>query len=76
MKDYGIDVQLKQVNWDILKTNVQNYIKSQNLSYRSKLQENNITYVNNLAAFKDKNHLVYSKKKENIVEFIQSNQVD
>jgi len=22
MKDYGIDVQLKQVNWDILKTNV------------------------------------------------------
>ena len=63
MKDYGIDVELKTVHWDILKTNIQNYIKSQNLGYRAKLKENNITYVNNLATLKDSHSLVFSSKK-------------
>jgi len=76
MKDYGIDVELKQIHWNILRSNIQNYIKSQNLNYRAKLEQNNVTYVNNMATFRNPNHLIFSKKKENIIEFIETDKID
>lgn len=57
--DYGWNVELKdeKVQWDILRTNVQNYIKSINFSYVSKMTEIGADYINAKARI-DKNHQI------------------
>lgn len=46
--DYGWDVILKSegVAWNTLRQNVQNYIKSINFSYKTKLKEIGADYIN------------------------------
>lgn len=45
--DYGWDVQVNdKINWQALRNNVQNYIKSINFGYVSKMKEIGADYVN------------------------------
>lgn len=58
--------------WKTLVKNVQMYIKSINFDYVSGLKQNETPYVNNLAAFLDKNTLVYTSNKDNLSEFLKT----
>ena len=51
------------VRWDVLRENIQNYIRSLNFKYRVRLREKDVTYVNKLAKFVDKNTIEATDKK-------------
>lgn len=51
------------VNWDVLRENIQNYIRSLNFKYRVRLREKEVTYLNKLAKFVDKNTIEATDKK-------------
>ena len=52
-------------NWELLKTNVQNHIRGLNFKYRVDLREKNVTYLNMLGKFVDKNTVETVDKKGN-----------
>jgi thioredoxin reductase (NADPH) len=52
-------------SWELLKTNVQNHIRGLNFKYRVDLREKNVTYLNMLGKFLDKNTLETVDKKGN-----------
>lgn len=58
------DVQPK-TKWGILRQNVQDHIMGLNFKYRVNLRENNVTYLNKLAKFVDKNTLEALDRKGN-----------
>lgn len=62
-------------NWKVLVQNVQSYIKSMNFGYKSKLKQQNIPYVNALASFRDANTLVFTPKKEILLDFIKHQKI-
>ncbi len=51
------------VNWESLRENIQNYIRSLNFKYRVRLREKEVTYLNKLAKFVDKNTIEATDKK-------------
>jgi len=55
-------------NWESMRENVQNHIKSLNFKYRVTLRENSVTYLNQLAKFKDQHTLEVTDKKGNVSE--------
>jgi thioredoxin reductase (NADPH) len=52
-----------QVKWEVLSENIQNYIRSLNFKYRVRLREKEVTYINKLAKFVDKNTIEVTDKK-------------
>eukprot|EP00956_Cyclotella_meneghiniana_P026856 scaffold59101_cov24-Cyclotella_meneghiniana.AAC.1 len=52
-------------NWELLKTNVQNHIRGLNFKYRVDLREKNVTYLNMLGKFVDRNTIETVDKKGN-----------
>lgn len=52
-----------QHSWEDLRENIINYIRSLNFKYRVKLREKNVTYLNKLGRFVDKNTLELTDKK-------------
>ena len=48
---WSIDTDNIKFNWSTLVHNIQQYIKSLNFGYRSRLQRDNITYINAKASF-------------------------
>lgn len=55
---------LKHFSWEVLRGNVQDYIKSLNFGYKSQLGSLGIDYINAQARFKDRNTLEYELKDE------------
>ena len=54
----GFDREKVHLNWEVLRGNVQNHIRSINWGYkRSNLPDHNVTYLNALGTFVD-NHTV------------------
>jgi pyruvate/2-oxoglutarate dehydrogenase complex dihydrolipoamide dehydrogenase (E3) component len=51
------------VNWEVLRENIQNYIRGLNFKYRVRLREKNVTYLNKLGKFVDKHTLEVTDKK-------------
>lgn len=51
------------VHWDVVKGNIQNYIRSLNFKYRVRLREKNVQYLNKLATFKDPHTVEVVDKK-------------
>jgi pyruvate/2-oxoglutarate dehydrogenase complex dihydrolipoamide dehydrogenase (E3) component len=75
-KDYGWDVELKdeKVKWEVLRKNVQSYIKSLNFGYVNKLKEIGSDYINAKASISQSqtvdftfDNKDYSLKAKNIV---------
>lgn len=54
---------LTTVQWSALRENIQNYIRSLNFKYRVLLREENVTYLNKLGKFVDKNTIEVTDKK-------------
>lgn len=52
-------------NWNILRDNVQDHIRSLNFGYKVQLRDNNITYLNKLGKFISKHELEVTDKKGN-----------
>jgi thioredoxin reductase (NADPH) len=55
-----------QTKWDVVRGNIQNYIKSLNFKYRVRLREKNVTYLNQLATFVDPHTIEAVDKKGKI----------
>mmetsp|Transcript_22226 Transcript_22226/g.33335 ORF Transcript_22226/g.33335 Transcript_22226/m.33335 type:complete len:642 (-) Transcript_22226:382-2307(-) len=53
-------------SWDMLKQNVQNHIRGLNFKYRVDLREKEVTYLNLLGKFVDKNTIETVDKKGNV----------
>mmetsp|Transcript_28545 Transcript_28545/g.42186 ORF Transcript_28545/g.42186 Transcript_28545/m.42186 type:complete len:634 (-) Transcript_28545:294-2195(-) len=51
------------VKWETLRENVQNYIRGLNFKYRVAFREKEVTYLNKLAKFVDKNTIEATDKK-------------
>jgi thioredoxin reductase (NADPH) len=60
------------VQWDVLRENIQNYIRSLNFKYRVRLREKNVSYLNKLAKFVDKNTIEATDKKGNVSRITSS----
>jgi len=52
-----------QVHWDVVKGNIQNYIRGLNFKYRVRLREKSVQYLNKLATFKDAHTVEVVDKK-------------
>jgi len=52
-----------QVHWDVVKGNIQNYIRGLNFKYRVRLREKSVEYLNKLASFKDPHTVEVMDKK-------------
>jgi len=52
-----------EAQWDVAKTNIQNYIRGLNFKYRVRLREKNVEYLNKLAKFKDSHTVELVDKK-------------
>lgn len=53
------------VNWEVLRENIQNYIRGLNFKYRVRLREKEVTYLNKLGRFVDKHTIEATDKKGN-----------
>lgn len=51
------------VQWEVLRDNIQNYIRSLNFKYRVSLREKEVMYLNKLGKFVDKNTIEATDKK-------------
>jgi len=60
---FGLNVDSKETKWGILRQNVQDHIMGLNFKYRVNLRENNVTYLNKLAKFIDKNTIEVTDRK-------------
>ncbi|KAG7346711.1 NADPH-glutathione reductase [Nitzschia inconspicua] len=49
--------------WNVVKDNIQNYIRSLNFKYRVRLREKSVQYINKLATFKDAHTVELVDKK-------------
>jgi len=56
-------------SWEDMRTNIQQYIRGLNFKYRVNLRENDVSYLNKLAKFKD-NHTILATNKKGVVEEI------
>ena len=58
-----------KMHWDVVKSNIQNYIRSLNFKYRVRLREKEVKYLNKLATFQDAHtvKLVDKKGREDTV---------
>ena len=65
-QDYGWDVELKdqKVNWEKLRKNVQNYIRSLNFGYVSKMKEVEADYINAKAFISKDNSVTFKYENE------------
>ena len=54
--------QKRTHNWNVLRDNIQNYIKGINFGYVGKMNELDIDYINAKASFKDANTVKFSYK--------------
>lgn len=52
-----------EAQWDVAKTNIQNYIRGLNFKYRVRLREKSVQYLNKLATFKDAHTVEVVDKK-------------
>ncbi|KAL3909564.1 MAG: hypothetical protein SGILL_008037, partial [Bacillariaceae sp.] len=52
-----------EAHWDVVKDNIQNYIRSLNFKYRVRLREKNVQYLNKLATLKDAHTVELVDKK-------------
>ena len=75
INDYNDEETMKafpaNFQWKTLVANVQSYIKSLNFGYKGKLIEKDVTYINSLAAFHDKNTLLFSKDKQQLETYLK-----
>jgi len=61
---FGLDgVVAGTHSWENMRLNVQNHIRGLNFKYRVNLRENKVTYLNNLAKFKDAHTIIATDKK-------------
>lgn len=70
LEAFGIDVNTNgespspsSVKWETLRENVQNYIRGLNFKYRVAFREKEVTYLNKLGKFVDKNTIEATDKK-------------
>jgi len=61
-----------QHNWEVMRENVQNYIKGLNFKYRVRLREKSVTYLNKLAKFTDQNTIECTDKKGRVTKVTAS----
>jgi pyruvate/2-oxoglutarate dehydrogenase complex dihydrolipoamide dehydrogenase (E3) component len=54
---------ISNVDWSVVRENVQNYIRGLNFKYRVRLREKNVTYLNKLAKFIDPHTIEATDKK-------------
>ncbi|KRX10974.1 FAD/NAD-linked reductase, dimerization domain [Pseudocohnilembus persalinus] len=73
-KGYGINYENQTFAWEMLINQVQQYIKSNNFGYKSELIKRQIPYVNAFASFKTDKNLVFSSKKEEVIQFLKDPQ--
>jgi thioredoxin reductase (NADPH) len=59
-------------HWNVVKDNIQNYIRSLNFKYRVRLREKNVQYLNKLATFKDEHTVELVDKKGRTNEITSS----
>jgi len=52
-----------KVKWEVIRENIQNHIRGLNFKYRVRLREKEVTYLNKLAKFVDKNTIEATDKK-------------
>ena len=52
-----------QLQWEVVRANIQNYIRSLNFKYRVRLREKGVTYLNKLGTFVDKHTIEAVDKK-------------
>jgi pyruvate/2-oxoglutarate dehydrogenase complex dihydrolipoamide dehydrogenase (E3) component len=52
-----------EAHWNVIKDNIQNYIRSLNFKYRVRLREKSVQYLNKLATFKDPHTVELFDKK-------------
>lgn len=57
-----------KVYWQVVRENIQNYIRSLNFKYRVRLREKNVLYLNQLAKFIDPHTIEATDKKGNVVQ--------
>merc|ERR1712232_921008 len=63
---FGVEgVDTPKTKWGVLRQNVQDHIMGLNFKYRVNLRENNVTYLNKLGKFVDKNTLEVMDRKGN-----------
>ena len=62
----------EKFSWEALVKNVQKYIRRLNFEFKANCSENNIPYVNAMAALQDKNTIVFSPKREALVKHLES----
>jgi len=61
-----------EAQWDVAKTNIQNYIRGLNFKYRVRLREKSVQYLNKLATLKDAHTVEVVDKKGNLSEITAS----
>jgi thioredoxin reductase (NADPH) len=76
-QDFGHKVSAEKVehDWSTLRNNVQNYIKGINFSYKSKLSEFNIDYINAKATFASKSSIKFEYKSNFFSDEFQEYQI-
>jgi pyruvate/2-oxoglutarate dehydrogenase complex dihydrolipoamide dehydrogenase (E3) component len=65
-KDDTIEAPTSVVKWEVIRENIQNYIRGLNFKYRVRLREKEVTYLNKLATFVDKNTIHATDKRGNV----------
>jgi thioredoxin reductase (NADPH) len=60
---YNNDEPMTHHSWEMMKDNVQNYIRGLNFKYRVRLREKEVTYLNQLGTFVDPHTLHATDKK-------------
>ena len=72
-KDYGFTHTNISHNWNTLRNNIQDHIKSLNFNYRVQLREKGITYLNKLGRFHStNNHSIECIDSKNKIDIITS----
>ena len=60
---FGWDMAEEEHMWDVMVSNVQNYVKSMNFAFRAQCVSNDVDYINAFAAFVDP-HTVEATRKD------------
>mmetsp|Transcript_28234 Transcript_28234/g.60589 ORF Transcript_28234/g.60589 Transcript_28234/m.60589 type:complete len:630 (-) Transcript_28234:270-2159(-) len=61
-----------ETHWDVVKSNIQNYIRGLNFKYRVRLREKSVQYLNKLATLKDAHTVELVDKKGKVSEITAS----
>jgi len=62
---FGIQSKVEKCEWEVMRENIQNFIRGLNFKYRVNLRENDVTYLNKLGRFIDKHTIEVTDKKGN-----------